>query len=137
MKYFYSKTTDSFYHELLIDSYKKEGTWPSDCVEVSTQDWDEFSHNHLDKKRQMTKDGVFQWVDSAPDYQSLAKLERHWRDAELNRSDIALNMVQDSDQKAVGTVSQWRTYRKELRSWPESVNFPKEEFRPKAPDYKE
>lgn len=53
---------------------------------------------------------------------------------ELDRIRDELEKVQDSDSKAIGTVSQWRDYRKALRSWPEHLEFPKPEFRPKAPD---
>jgi hypothetical protein len=67
----------------------------------------------------------------------LAVVERNWRDSELINADIELNKVQDSDPKATGTVSDWRTYRKALRAWPEDKNFPKQEFRPKSPMNKE
>ena len=60
--------------------------------------------------------------------------ERLWRDAELTRADIELCKVQDSDPKAVGTVAGWREYRKALRSWPQSVDFPDTSKRPVAPD---
>lgn len=67
----------------------------------------------------------------------LHRKEREWRNSELCRADIELNKVQDSDSKAVGTVGQWRDYRKMLRAWPESVNFPDKNFRPRAPDHQE
>lgn len=60
--------------------------------------------------------------------------ERVWRNAELSRADIELNKVQDSDPNAVGIVGDWRTYRKELRAWPESPDFPDSTKRPVAPD---
>lgn len=68
------------------------------------------------------------------DLYELTFLERDWRDMELVRSDIELNKVQDSDPKSSGSVSDWRSYRKALRAWPEQSNFPNKEFRPKAPD---
>lgn len=71
------------------------------------------------------------------DLYELPLLERNWRDMELVRTDFELNKVQDSDPKAVGSVSDWRNYRKSLRAWPEHQDFPKTEFRPKAPDNKE
>lgn len=48
--------------------------------------------------------------------------ERQWRDGELALADIELNIVQDGD--GYGTVTDWRTYRKELRDYPEGINFP-------------
>ncbi len=65
------------------------------------------------------------------------ELERMWRDAELVRSDVELYKAQDADPKSIGSVSDWRIYRKALRAWPESKDFPKTLFRPKAPDTKE
>jgi len=59
-------------------------------------------------------------------------VERPWRDAELSRADIELNKVQDGC--GVGTVTAWRQYRVELRNWPEHLQFPAQEYRPKAPD---
>lgn len=69
-----------------------------------------------------------------PTVEQKDEMERYWRDAELSRSDIELAKVQDSDPKAVGTVAQWRTYRKELRAWTESPNFPDTTYRPVAPN---
>lgn len=63
-----------------------------------------------------------------------ARTERVWRNSELNRADIELYKVQDSDSKAVGSVSPWREYRKALRQWPENQHFPDSSKRPIAPD---
>lgn len=60
--------------------------------------------------------------------------ERLWRNSELFRADIELNKVQDSDTNSVGSVTDWRLYRKSLRSWPESPDFPDTTKRPAAPD---
>lgn len=60
--------------------------------------------------------------------------ERAWRNTELNRADVELYKVQDSDPKAVGTVAGWREYRKTLRAWPEQEEFPNKEKRPVSPD---
>ena len=46
-----------------------------------------------------------------------AKDEYDWASDELASSDIALNKVLDEDDNAVGTESEWRTYRKELRAY--------------------
>lgn len=60
--------------------------------------------------------------------------ERVWRDAELERADIELYKVQDSDPNAVGLVADWREYRKALRAWPQNESFPDSTQRPVAPD---
>lgn len=76
------------------------------------------------------------WVDpsSVVDAESLAEGERLWRDRELIRADEELNKVQDSDPKARGTVTDWRSYRKNLRSLPDMQGFPTSHVRPVAPD---
>lgn len=58
--------------------------------------------------------------------------ERAWRNAELDRADTQLKIAEDGD--GVGTVEEWREYRKSLRKWPEDKKFPDSSFRPKAPD---
>ncbi len=60
--------------------------------------------------------------------------ENAWIEAELARSRDELEKAQDSDPSAVGTESEWRTYRVALRAWPQSENFPVETHRPIAPD---
>lgn len=59
--------------------------------------------------------------------------EISWRNNELVRADYELNKVQDADPKAVGTVGDWRVYRKALRQWPESSDFPDKNKRPIPP----
>lgn len=59
--------------------------------------------------------------------------ERTWRNEELVRADRCLNKVQDGA-SSVGTVSDWRKYRNELRDWPDHESFPNKVFRPVAPD---
>jgi len=62
------------------------------------------------------------------------EIERHWRNLELFRSDFEINKIEDDDPKAVGTIEQWRKYRRQLRAWPEHEDFPSIEKRPIAPD---
>lgn len=81
--------------------------------------------------------GEFHLIEYSESLEDKAERERGWRNKELSRSDIELNKVQDSDPKAIGTVSQWRDYRKYLRAWPEKPEFPQTAFRPKAPDNKD
>lgn len=57
---------------------------------------------------------------------------RAWRDTELARADVCLLKAEDGD--GVGTVSEWREYRKALRAWPEAEGFPADSSKPKSPD---
>lgn len=45
-----------------------------------------------------------------------AEIEQQWVKEELNIADIELSKVQDSDSRAIGTVGDWRAYRKALRN---------------------
>lgn len=62
-----------------------------------------------------------------------AQTEREWRALELARADLMLNRIQDG-MTGYGSVGPWRSYRVDLRNWPENPEFPKSENRPVAPD---
>lgn len=135
MKYFYSKSADSFYPSDYKDIYLRNGTWPGDSVEVTEEQFINFSlSTRPNNKKRDYIDGFFVWVDDGPTIHQLHVNEKLWRNFELKRSDIELNKVQDSDPKSTGSVSDWRNYRKALRAWPESVNFPNKDLRPISPD---
>lgn len=130
MTTYYSPSKNAFYESEINTSI------PEDVLEIT------------EKKKQELLSGQAKGLVITPDVSGNPilkgdldnlenKLEIIWRNSELVKADIELNKVQDSDPKAVGTVSQWREYRKALRGWPENSNFPNKEFRPKAPDYKE
>ena len=92
---------------------------------------DETTFNKIDPMFEWSFDGDLAKVKPS----DLAhQLERSWRNSELNRADIELYKVQDSDPKAKGSVSAWREYRKSLRQWPEHQDFPDNSKRPIAPD---
>ena len=41
--------------------------------------------------------------------------ENAWVKSEMENADISLNIVQDGDRRSIGTVGDWRNYRKALR----------------------
>jgi hypothetical protein len=51
-------------------------------------------------------------------------IERTWRDAELVSCDIAIYCNEDSHASAILPVSVWRTFRNELRDYPQQGDFP-------------
>jgi len=122
---YYSPGTNGFYNKRINNNI------PSDIIPV-----DDAHYKHLILEQSLGKKIKFEdgrlVAESPPSQEEV--LERMWRDSELSRADTELNKVQDSDRKATGTVSEWRTYRKALRDWPESINFPSKDKRPKAPD---
>lgn len=128
----YSTKEDKFYAPEFKESYEASGTWPDDGIEVSPEDFKEFSAGKDGHFRKF-ENGALCWAESQPNLEELSRAERVWRDGELRRADEELNKVQDADPKAVGSVADWRTYRKALRQWPESLEFPSLESRPKSP----
>lgn len=134
MKIFYSTINDCFYLEELKQSYQASGNWPPDCLEISYEDFSKFSLNNPPKNKVRTFiDNKLCWVDQKPSLEDLESNERSWRNFELRVADVELNKVQDGDPKSIGSVSDWRGYRKNLRAWPEHPNFPSEQYRPKSP----
>lgn len=110
-----------------------------------TQNGDVFAYSSEEERVKYSSAQLTKLTDAeVADYQEsrkplkVAELEELiWRESQLKIADYELNKVQDSDPKAVGTVGEWRAYRKELRSWPESSQFPNKESRPASPHIKE
>lgn len=135
MKFFYSPINDSFYPEEFKVNYIKSGTWPIDAIEIPYDKFNEFSlqQSPSNKVRKYLPDIGLYWDNYEVPSSVSTDQERAWRNFELNLSDIELNKVQDSDPNAIGSVSDWRLYRKALRAWPEHINFPDTNFRPISP----
>lgn len=130
-KFYYSSSVKGFFSSV-VHSLEQ---MPGDCVEISREKYDEiFSGQSEGKLIVSNEEGYPSLTENAVDHN---QLERDWRNIELKRADEELNKVQDSDPKATGTVAEWRQYRKDLRGWPENLNFPNSLFRPKSPDIKE
>ncbi|MGL5013011.1 MAG: phage tail assembly chaperone [Bacteroidales bacterium] len=138
MKVYFSPSNLAFYPEDFKKDYEKSQSWPSDANLVDYKVFKEYS---LDTKPTFKKLSALAghpvWIDDNLSESLTAVLERQWRDMELEKSDIELYKVQDLDPKSVGTVADWRNYRKALRSWPDNSKFPNKTYRPKAPDFKE
>lgn len=61
-----------------------------------------------------------------------AEVEREWRNEQLIKADVEINKLEDTN--GAGTAVDWREYRKSLRDWPESPDFPEITKRPVAPN---
>lgn len=125
MSYFYSPSLQGWY-----DTNFAEYNLPSDAIELSEGQWISL-RERLNSGEFLNADLV--WTVVAEPLSSKISNERKWRNLELIRSDIELNRVQDADSKALGSVDDWRTYRKLLRAWPQHEKFPNKEFRPVSP----
>lgn len=129
MKVYYDPISEGFYHEGVQTKF------PSTAVEISQ----EFYEQCLDLQAKGFKvianaDGDLSFEKRPLQSIDVALTELAWRNLELKRADVELNKVQDGDTSAIGSVGAWRSYRKDLRKWPENNNFPDSHFRPKAPD---
>ena len=128
MKIYYNPENEGFYHS---DFYKNI---PASAIEISKQQYNDFCKAQYLGKR-IDYDGEnFHAVDRQLSLEDLTRIENSWVSSEITRAGEQLNLVQDSDPLAVGTVGSWRDYRKQLRVWQDNEKFPNKEFRPKAPD---
>jgi|SRR5215217_70534 len=66
-------------------------------------------------------DQIWQFPEGpyGPSLSAAVTRENAWREAELASVPDQIAMIEDDDPAAVGTVEQWRTYRKALRLWVE------------------
>jgi len=126
MQRYFSVKTQGFYHEGVQKDI------PEDVIKISSKEYDEIYLKLSSGYSVLVVDKEFVFTKTEDTHTELK--ERLWRNTELSKVDVQLNKVQDSDPKAIGTVSQWREYRKALRAWPENKDFPNKDKRPISPD---
>ena len=127
-KFYYDPESKGFYQ---TDFHK---IIPKTAVEITDKFRWELINGQSTGKEISFEQGVISLEDKEFKLTEIFSLERDWRDAQLTYADIELNKVQDSDPKAIGSVSDWRAYRKALRAWPEHKDFPNKDKRPVSPD---
>ena len=134
MKRFYSLTTQTTYLEGL------HTTMPSDAKEISEERYLEVLANPApDKVRGHDADGLPILIDPPPE--SLAVLERAWRDGEILRVQWIRDRHRDErelNRPTTVTTEQFAAlldYMQDLRDWPEQSAFPLEASRPVPPDW--
>lgn len=116
----------------------KAKNWPDDLVELTESMAKSFIESSPPAEKVMgVVNNLPVWVDQQITEDRLATVEVQWVESEIERIRDELEKVQDSDPNSVGSVSDWRSYRKSLRAWDQHKNFPDKNFRPKAPDIKE
>lgn len=116
----YGPSTNSFYDPDLKDRYETSNSLPADVKEVSDQVFLAYGLSTPPTGKVRTSDGEGNpiWGDAPPPSQEkLVQLEKSWVSEELARATEELEKVQDADPKAVGSVADWRTYRKSLRAY--------------------
>lgn len=136
-KKYFSPSNFGFYIEDFKDTYKKFNNWPLDLVELTEQDFQEYSINSVPIGKQLSfSNGHLAWVNRLiPEIlpHEAVQMELTWVESAINEAREGLEKVQDSDPEAVGTVADWRAYRKALRAWSEHENFPVKRYRPVPP----
>ncbi len=128
-KNYYSPSLKGFLHSDV------NTTIPKDAIEITDDYKQQLLSGQSNLKSIVIGEGGYPVLqDITETTVQVERRERDWRDKELIRADIELYKLQDSDTKASGSVGGWRSYRKNLRAWPEDKKFPNKEFRPSAPD---
>ena len=114
-------------------------------IEISDED-----HAVLFEPRQVVKI-IGRGVDGRPELQDppqpaadeLAVIERAWRDNQLSLTDGVVTRhrdeLEDGSETTLSTAqyAELQTYRRDLRGWPESGEFPLKEHRPVPPSWLE
>lgn len=131
-----SKTTGLFYDSDL------GGDLPEDATEITRE-----LHQHLLSGQMEGKVINFDTeppslVERPPmSQEQLAEIERSWRSAQLSVTDGAVARHRDESESGMTTTltaEQYVTlqaYRRQLRDWPQTAQFPLAEHRPIAPDW--
>lgn len=127
MKIYYDPVSGGFYQDNIHNKI------PATALQITDKRRWELINGQSSDTTIVVKDNEVTLQKKEVSVEDKVIIERLWRDAELSHVDIELNKVQDSDLTAVGTVSQWREYRKVLRRWPEHKDFPNKEKRPVSP----
>ncbi|HCF5744135.1 TPA: phage tail assembly chaperone [Pseudomonas aeruginosa] len=140
--YIFSPSRVAFYPLSLRGEYDAVGAWPADGVPVSAEDHARILLEQeagrvicADKDGQpMTKE------PPPPTEEAQAAIERNWRDRQLVDTDALVARHRDELEIGTTTLSAeqyqaLQAYRRQLRDWPESGEFPLAEHRPTAPDW--
>lgn len=136
-----------FFSPSMCGAYRPEihgADMPADVVEVSESVWqsllDELSTSP--KKMSSRPDGQPVLIDPpALEFDELAAVERAWRDGQLSLTDPLVSRHRDEIDEGSETslasdqYAQVQAYRRQLREWPQALEFPSTEQRPAAPSW--
>ncbi|WP_433770906.1 phage tail assembly chaperone [Pseudomonas putida] len=134
---FFSATELGFYDNAIHESM------PEDCVEISADYRVELLLGQsAGKVITYGDDGYPVLIDPPPlTPEEAAKIERAWRDALLAATDGVVSRHRDEFEEGGETTlaaeqyAALQAFRRALRNWPESGEFPLAEHRPPAPDW--
>ena len=118
------------------------GSLPDDAIEISPE-----LHAYLVDNQSATHRINFDTdppslIERPPmPYEQLADIERIWREGQLMTTDGFVARHRDELESRVPTsltteqYSQLQLYRRQLRDWPQSLDFPQTDHRPLAPPW--
>jgi hypothetical protein len=128
--FLYSAASGGFYT-------KDSKSYPTDAVSVSQEDYTALFEGQSRGKVIVPNGAGFPvLVDPSTPVQA-SHIEEVWVLNEMDRIRNEIEKVQDSDPSAIGSVSDWRTYRKAVRAWSTNKDYPNPHLRPKSPDFLE
>ncbi len=123
---YFSATTNGFYNNEINE------LMPADALEISDELWlgmvagqDQFNIISSDVDGYPILKDISETVLIS---NNLAK-ETSWVYSELKKADLMIDIAQDDGSQSLENL--WRTYRKSLRSWEGSADFPEASKRPK------
>ncbi|WP_092299320.1 phage tail assembly chaperone [Pseudomonas sp. NFIX28] len=122
---------------------KFHGFIPAGSVEVSDEDYQALTAGQEQGKWLVANDQGYPVLIDPPlqSPEFFAGIERAWRDAQLAATDGVVSRHRDEQEESMETtltLSQYielQAYRRALRNWPESGQFPLSEHRPSVPDW--
>ncbi|CAH0297388.1 phage tail assembly chaperone [Pseudomonas brassicacearum] len=139
MTLYSSKTTGGFYDDAIHSAEQI----PLDAVEITQKLHAELHEGQsMGKRISSDEDGYPILVDppaQSPEF--LAAIERVWRDGQLVVTDGMVARHRDELEETLKTTlsveqySELQAYRRALRNWPETSEFPLVEHRPIAPSW--
>ncbi|WP_248915876.1 phage tail assembly chaperone [Pseudomonas moorei] len=137
--FYYSPSVNGFYNS---DVYAAENL-PLDAISLSKERYEELRDGQSGVKRiALNANGVPALVDVVvDDEQMAANRERYWRDTEIARIQWLRERHRDELELSSPTsltaeqYVELLAYLQLLRDWPQSDNFPDQDFRPVKPEW--
>lgn len=140
-KIYYSAKDCGFLFLAERAAYDAAGTWPSDAVEVTEEEWRVFGQQPPPAGMRRGSDDLGRpaWIKPVVSEEDVIAQERAWRGRELTSTDSLVSRHRDQVESASPTslsteeYQELQRYRSELRDWPNRQGFPDALLRPEAP----
>lgn len=140
-KIYYSAQDCGFLFLAERDAYDAAGTWPSDAIEATEDEWKMYGQQPPPPgmRRGSDDQGRPAWITPQVAPEDAQEQERAWRDRQLKVTDSLVTRHRDeleADRPTTLSAEQYKQlqrYRLDLRDWPLAELFPSDEHRPSAP----